>query len=47
MFSGIRGHIIPRILAMATSLLLVSIVLLTMLELLRRRNEPMRGIRHT
>ena len=46
MFSGIREHISPTILAVATCLILVSILLLVSLELLRRRGEKMRGIRH-
>jgi putative spermidine/putrescine transport system permease protein len=44
MWSGIREQISPTILAVATLLVLVSIALLTTLELLRRRNERMRGI---
>ena len=44
MFSGIRENISPTILAVATLLVLVSILLLTTLELLRRRNERLRGI---
>jgi putative spermidine/putrescine transport system permease protein len=44
MFSGIREQISPTILAVATVLVLLSVVLLTMLELLRRRNERMRGM---
>ena len=44
MFSGIREQISPTILAVATLLVLVSILLLTTLELLRRRNERLRGI---
>ncbi len=44
MFSGIREQISPTILAVATVLVILSILLLTMLELLRRRNERMRGI---
>jgi putative spermidine/putrescine transport system permease protein len=47
MFSGIREQISPTILAVATMLVLVSIVLLTLLEVLRRRNERLRGIRPT
>ena len=45
MFSGIREEIRPTILAVATLLVFVSIVLLTMVELLRRRSERLRGIR--
>jgi putative spermidine/putrescine transport system permease protein len=44
MFSGIREQISPTILAVATILVLLSILLLTALELLRRRNERMRGL---
>ena len=39
MFSGIRERISPTILAAATILVCVSILLLTALEMLRRRNE--------
>ena len=45
MWAGIREQISPTILAVATILVLISIALLTTLELLRRRNEKMRGIR--
>ena len=45
MFSGIREEIRPTILAVATLLVCVSVLLLTTLELLRRRNERLRGIR--
>ena len=44
MFSGIREHISPTILAVATMLVIVAIMLLTSVELLRRRNERMRGM---
>jgi len=44
MFSGIREEISPTILAVATLLITFSIILLTMVELLRRRNERLRGI---
>ena len=47
MFSGIREHISPTILAVATLLVLVSVALLTTLELLRRRSERLRGVRAT
>ncbi len=43
MFSGIREEIRPTILAVATLLVCVSILLLTILELLRRRSERLRG----
>ncbi|MDE0144840.1 MAG: ABC transporter permease [Nitrospira sp.] len=44
MWSGVREEISPTILAAATILVLLSIVLLTTLELLRRRSERLRGI---
>ena len=44
MFSGIREQISPTILAVATILVLISIGLLTVLELLRRRSERLRGM---
>ena len=44
MWSGIREQISPTILAVATLLVILSIVLLTVLELLRRRSERLRGI---
>lgn len=44
MFSGIREQISPTILAVATLLVVVSIMLLTSVEMLRRRNERLRGI---
>ncbi len=44
MFSGIREQISPTILAVATILVLVSIALLTVVELLRRRGERLRGM---
>ena len=47
MFSGIREQISPTILAVATLLIIVSVMLLASLQLLRRRNERMRGIQPT
>lgn len=44
MWAGIREQISPTILAVATSLVVVSIGLLTAVELLRRRSERMRGV---
>ena len=44
MWSGIREQISPTILAVATMLISISIVLLTTLELIRRRNERLRGM---
>lgn len=45
MWSGIREQISPTILAVATLLVVFSALLLVTLELLRRRNARMRGIR--
>jgi len=44
MFSGIREQISPTILAVATLLIVLSISLLATIELLRRRNERLRGM---
>jgi putative spermidine/putrescine transport system permease protein len=44
MFTGLREQISPTILAAATVLVAVSILLLIALELLRRRNERLRGL---
>ncbi|PQO24088.1 polyamine ABC transporter permease [Rhodobacteraceae bacterium WD3A24] len=44
MWSGIREQISPTILSVATILVMISIALLTTVELLRRRSERMRGI---
>ncbi len=44
MYSGIREQISPTILAVATILVVLSIILLTTLELLRRRSERLRGM---
>ena len=46
MWAGIRQEISPVILCMATCLVALSILLLTTVELLRRRSEKMRGITH-
>jgi putative spermidine/putrescine transport system permease protein len=46
MFSGIREMISPTITAAATVLILVSIAMLTTVEMLRRRSERLRGIRN-
>jgi len=45
MWSGIRQEISPTILSAATVLVILSILLLTTVELLRRRSERLRGIR--
>ncbi|MCI2399023.1 ABC transporter permease [Aliiroseovarius sp. N1Y82] len=44
MFLGLREQISPTILAVATILVAISIVLLTTVELLRRRSERLRGL---
>jgi putative spermidine/putrescine transport system permease protein len=44
MFTGLREQISPTILAVATILIVMSIILLTTLELLRRRSERLRGM---
>lgn len=44
MFTGLREQISPTILAAATVLISVSIILLVTLELLRRRSERLRGM---
>ena len=44
MWAGIREEISPSILAVASMLIMVSVLLLLTLEWLRRRNEKMRGI---
>ncbi|MDE4172977.1 ABC transporter permease [Phaeobacter sp. PT47_59] len=44
MFTGLREQISPTILAVATILVAISIALLTVLELLRRRSERLRGM---
>jgi putative spermidine/putrescine transport system permease protein len=44
MWAGIREQISPTILAVATLLIIFSICLMTTLELLRRRNERLRGL---
>jgi putative spermidine/putrescine transport system permease protein len=44
MWSGIREQISPTILAVASLLILMSVLLLLTLEMLRRRNARIRGI---
>ncbi len=44
MFNGIREAISPAILAVATILVVISVLLLTTVELLRRRSERLRGM---
>ena len=44
MFTGLREQISPTILAVATLLVVISIALLTVVEILRRRSEKLRGM---
>jgi len=44
MFTGLREQISPTILAVATILVVISIGLLTTVEILRRRSEKLRGM---
>jgi putative spermidine/putrescine transport system permease protein len=44
MWNGIREQISPAILAVATILVMISIAMLTTIELLRRRSERLRGM---
>ncbi|MGJ8530690.1 MAG: ABC transporter permease [Alphaproteobacteria bacterium] len=44
MWNGIREQISPAILSVATILVVISVLLLTVLELLRRRSERLRGL---
>ncbi len=44
MWSGLREQISPTILAVATLLITISVLLLATLEILRRRNEKLRGL---
>ena len=44
MWAGIRQEISPTILAVATVLVILSVLLLTTVELLRRRSERLRGL---
>lgn len=46
MWSGIRELLSPTITAVATMLILISILLMVCMEMLRRRTERMRGIRN-
>ena len=47
MFTGLREQISPTILAVATILIAISIVLLATIEILRRRSERLRGMSPT
>lgn len=47
MWAGIREQISPTILAVATLLIVFSVGLMIILEMLRRRNERLRGIQPT
>ena len=44
MFTGLREQISPTILAVATIMVVLSIALLSVLEILRRRSERLRGL---
>lgn len=44
MFTGLREQISPTILAVATILVIISVALLTTVEILRRRSERLRGM---
>ena len=44
MFTGLREQISPTILAVATILVVISVCLLTVVEMLRRRSERLRGM---
>ncbi|WP_284262275.1 ABC transporter permease [Roseicyclus amphidinii] len=44
MFTGLREQISPTILAVATILVVISILLLSVVEILRRRSERLRGM---
>jgi putative spermidine/putrescine transport system permease protein len=44
MFTGLREQISPTILAVASLMVAISVVLLTVLEFLRRRSERLRGL---
>ena len=44
MFTGLREQISPTILAVATVLIAISVLLLATLEILRRRSEKLRGM---
>ena len=44
MFIGLREQVSPTILAVATVLIAISILLLATLEILRRRSEKLRGM---
>jgi putative spermidine/putrescine transport system permease protein len=44
MFSGLREEISPTILAVATILVMISVLLLVTMEMLRRRSERLRGM---
>ncbi|MFK8082363.1 MAG: ABC transporter permease [Granulosicoccus sp.] len=44
MFTGLREQISPTILAVATIMVAMSIILLSVLEMLRRRSERLRGL---
>jgi hypothetical protein len=45
LFAGLRDQLDPSIVAVATFMMLISVLLLVTVELLRRRSERMRGLR--
>ncbi len=47
MWSGIREHLSPTIIAAATLLIVLSIALMLTMEWLRRRSERLRGLEQT
>ncbi|MCG8358988.1 MAG: ABC transporter permease [Kiloniellales bacterium] len=47
MWSGIREHLSPTIIAAATLLILLSVLLMLTMEWLRRRSERLRGLEQT
>ena len=47
MYTGLREQISPTILAVATVMVVISIILLTVMEMLRRRSEKLRGLSAT
>ena len=45
MWTGLREQLSPTILAVATCLIIISVFILIIVELLRRRSERLRGIK--
>ena len=44
MWTGLREQLSPTILSVATCLIIGSVIILVLMELLRRRSERLRGI---